>query len=196
MAVALLDEIPLTPSLALGPYRLSDYEALPLEPRCELLAGRFYLTPSPSVLHQVVAPLLWKALDGVAGKTGGIALPAPLDVVLADHSVVQPDVIYLAAGRRGLATERIEAAPDLLVEVLSPGTARRDRGLKLHLYARSGIREYWIVDPLERQIEFLVQDGDAFRIELPQGGTYRSRVLPGVHLNVPAFWRSVDRRLG
>jgi Uma2 family endonuclease len=194
MAVALLDEIPLAPSAALGPYRLEDYERLPPEPRCELLAGRFYVTPSPSVLHQIVAPLLWKMLDALAERTGGLALPAPLDVVLADHSVVQPDVIYLSAERRGLSKERIVGAPDLLVEVLSPGTARRDRGRKLQLYARSGIREYWIVDPLERQIEFLVREGEAFRVELPDG-TYRSRVLPKVYLNIPALWRQVDRRL-
>lgn len=137
MSVALLDESPLAPPADLGPYRRPDYETLPDEPRCELILGRFYLSPSPSPLHQTVVALLWQHLNQLAKRSGGLAFVAPLDVFLADHSVVQPDVIYASASRRSLVGERIEGSPDLLGEVLSRGTARRDRGEKLSLYARS-----------------------------------------------------------
>jgi Uma2 family endonuclease len=120
---------------------------------------------------------------------------APLDVELADHSVVQPDVIYLSAGRREMARHRIVGSPDLLVEVLSPSSMGRDWRLKLMLYAESGIREYWIVDPKKRLIEFLVNEGGRFMIAMPAGAKYRSHGLPEVHLDVAELWRQVESRL-
>ncbi len=197
MAVALLKEPPLSPYTDLGPYRRQDYEALSDdEPRCELIFGRFYVSPSPLILHQIVVSLLWRVLDQIAEISGGLALLAPLDVHLADHSVVQPDVLYISAARREIAQRWVEGAPDLLIEVLSPGTARRDRGDKLALYAASGIREYWIVDPVERQIEFLVNESGRFVVALPAGEQYRSRALPEIHLDIPLFWKAVEDRLG
>ncbi len=195
MAVALLKEPPLSPDSDLGPYRRQDYEALPDEPRCELIYGRFYLSPSPSRLHQIVVTVLLRLLDDIALETGGSAYVAPLDVNLADHSVVQPDVFYVSEARREILQERVEGAPDLAAEVLSPGTARHDRVQKLSLYAESDVREYWIVDPLERQIEFLVNEGGRYVVEVPAGPEYRSRVLPEIHLDLPAFWKGVERRL-
>ncbi len=195
MSVALLDEPPLASPSGLGPYRQGDYDNLSDEPRCELILGRFYLSPSPSPLHQVVVALLWSFLDPIAGAAGGLALLAPLDVVLADHSVVQPDVIYLSAARRRAVRERVEGAPDLLIEVLSPGTARRDRGEKLALYAETGVGEYWIVDPAERQIEFLVNESGRFVVALPAGGEYRSQATPEIRLDLAAFWGEVAKRL-
>ncbi len=195
MAVALLKEPPLSPDSDLGPYRRRDYEALPDEPRCELIYGRFYLSPSLSPLHQTVLLVVSRTLDDIAMESGGLMFVAPLDVHLADHSVVQPDVLYVSAARREILQERIEGAPGLAVEILSPGTARRDRVQKLSLYAESDVREYWIVDPLERQIEFLVNEGGRYVVEMPAGPEYRSRVLPEIHLDIPAFWKGVERRL-
>jgi Uma2 family endonuclease len=196
MAVALLKEPPLAPYSDLGPYRRRDFEALPDEPRCELIFGRFFVSPSPTILHQIAALLLWQHLDRISRTGGGLALAAPLDVHLADHSVVQPDGIYISAARRSIAQLWVEGAPDLLIEVLSPGTARRDRGEKLALYASTGIREYWIVDAVERQIEFLANEDGRFVVVVPEGEEYRSGVLPEIHLNLPAFWREVEERLG
>jgi len=195
MSVALLAEPPLAPPADLGPYRFRDYAALADEPRCELILGRFYLSPSPSPLHQVVVSILWKHLDRIAGHAGGLAFLAPLDVRLADHSVVQPDLIYLSAAGRSLVGERIDGAPDLLVEVLSPGTARRDRGEKLSLYAQSGVREYWVVDPHERQVEFLVNEGGRFVVSVPAGNEHRSPALPEIHLDLAELWHEVAKRL-
>jgi Uma2 family endonuclease len=178
----------------LGRFRRRDYDALPDRPRRELLRGRLYVTPSPTVGHQTVAQLLWRHLERIAESAGGLAFLAPLDVVLADHSVVQPDVVYISASRMGIVGSWIEGAPDLLVEVLSPGTARRDRGQKLDLYAASGVREYWLVEPIARRIEFLVGSRGRFT-PVPATPLYRSSEMPEVQLDLPAFWRAVESRL-
>jgi Uma2 family endonuclease len=196
MTVELLTEAPLAPPAGLGPYRRQDYDALPDQPRCELLFGRLYVMASPTLTHQAVVHVLWRHLDDLAQASGGLAYASPLDVELADHSIVQPDVIYLSAERLGVAQpRRLIGAPDLLVEILSPGTARRDRGEKLMLYAQSGIREYWIADARTRQIEFLVNEAGRFVVALPVGGLYQSQVLPEVHLDLVDFWRQVETRL-
>lgn len=194
MTVELLTEAPLAPPAGLGPYRREDYDALPDQPRCELLYGRLYVTPSPTPWHQFVALFLWRHLEDIAEAAGGVAFAAPLDTELADHSVVQPDVIYLSATRLDVLGKCIVGAPDLVVEVLSPGSARQDRGGKLSLYAEAGVREYWIVDPETRHVEFLVNEDGRFLVSLPDAGVYRSEQLPEVHLDVAAFWREVERR--
>ncbi len=195
MAVALLKEPPLTPPTELGPYRSADYDALPDEPRCELIFGRFYLSPAPSIPHQIVAGVFYRTLDDIADESGGLAIQAPADVVLADHSVVQPDVLYISAERRAIVGERIEGPPDLVIEIISPRTIRRDRSEKLALYARSDVREYWIAEGAGRQIEFLVNRAGQFVVVVPTGGEYRSEVLPEIRLDIAAFWRKVEKKL-
>ncbi|HEV3074953.1 MAG TPA: Uma2 family endonuclease [Thermoanaerobaculia bacterium] len=195
VTVDLLTEAPLAPPAGLGPYRQKDYEALPDEPRCELLFGRLYVMPAPTLRHQAVLGAMWLHLTGIAQASGGRAYFAPLDVVLADHSVVQPDAIYVSPARFDILRRRIEGAPDLLVEVLSPGTARRDRGEKLMLYAQTGIREYWIVDHEVRQIEFLINEAGRFVVAFPEAGRYQSESLPELHLDVAGFWRQVETQL-
>ncbi len=195
MTVEILREDPLFPFAEPGPLRKQDYLVLPDEPRCELIFGRLYLIPPKTVEHQTVALLLARDLHQIARQTAGLAVIAPFDVTLADHSVVQPDVIYVSATRLEIVERRIEGAPDLLVEVLSPGTSRRDRNEKLKLYAESGVREYWIVDSIERQIEFLVNDSGTFHVALPVDDRYRSAALPEVELDLGELWRQLDRDL-
>lgn len=195
MALALLDESPIAPTSELGPYRRADYRDLPDAPRCELIFGRFYVSPSPAVPHQNAAGILFIRLYDIAAAAGGLALIAPMDVSLFEHSVVQPDVLYLTSEHRDRIDERVEGAPDLAVEVLSPGTARRDRGEKLRLYAEAGVREYWIVDPAERQIEFLINEDGRFVVALPAGREYRSAALPELRLDLVTFWEEVEKRL-
>jgi Uma2 family endonuclease len=195
MAIPLLKDIPLAPPSDLGPFRRQDYEALPEEPRCELIYGRFYLSPSPSLLHQTVVLALASTLRQIARRMRALVAVAPLDVSFFDHSVTQPDVIYVTTARRQILEKRVEGAPDLIVEVLSPGTARRDRGEKLMLYAEGGVCEYWIVDATERQIEFLRNDSGRFVVALPVSGVYRSQALPGLSLDIAAFWQEVEEDL-
>src|SRR5688572_25527283 len=141
MAVAYETETPHATRKELGPYREADYLELPDEPRCELLYGRLPVMPAPTIRHQLVVMALAVFLHEVAQRRGGYAVVSPIDVVLADHSIVQPDVIYVSPKRARIVQRRVEGAPDLVVEILSPGTARRDLGEKLRLYAESGVLE-------------------------------------------------------
>ncbi len=185
----------LGPSSTLGSLRETDYLDWPEKPGLELIFGRMYVSPSPTRLHQIVVLLLWRILDRIAQQHGGQALAAPLDVMLADHSVVQPDVLYLSAERRDRAGERVEGAPDLVVEVLSPATVQRDRGEKLQLYAASGIREYWLVDAEAQQVEFLIAHEGRFQVALSVDGFYRSEALPEIQWSLGDFWDEVVQRI-
>jgi len=180
---------------SLGPYRLRDYDQLPDQPRHELVFGRLYVTPSPFPPHQIVSEMLGQLLRRIAKAAGGLLLRAPLDVVLADHSVVQPDFIYFSAARLPIVGNRIEAAPDLVVEILSPGTARFDRTKKRNLYAFSGVKEYWLVDQERRLIEFLINAAGSFVAAAPVAGRYRSPVIPEIVLDVSELWQLVDAEL-
>lgn len=180
---------------ALGPYRLRDYDQLPDQPRHELVFGRLYVTPSPFLPHQIVSEVLERLLGRIANAADGLLLHAPLDVVLADHSVVQPDLIYFSAARLPIVGNRIEAAPDLVVEILSPSTARFDRTKKRNLYAFSGVKEYWLVDQGRRQIEFLINAAGSFVAAAPVTGRYRSPVIPEIVLDVSRLWQLVDAKL-
>ena len=193
MTVTLLDQPPRALPRSLGPYRRRDYMALPDEPRCELLYGRFYLSASPLAVHQIIVGQLFRLFADVADRTDAVAMVAPMDVHLVDHSVVQPDVIFISKQRRDFIENWVEGPPDLLVEVLSPGTASRDRVYKLNLYREHGVGEYWVVDPKQRRISFLVREDEDFVERTPDGSNYRSVAVPEIELDMDALWAAVDR---
>ncbi len=135
--------------------------------RHELIDGAHYVSPSPRTKHQKV---LFKLLIFLGNytekyKTGEI-LPAPMDVVLSDFDVVEPDLLYVSAARSAIITEKnIQGAPDLVVEILSAGNRRTDEVIKRKLYETHGIPEYWIVDPeLEQVRVYRLTDGRYVRI--------------------------------
>ncbi|MEM2493637.1 MAG: Uma2 family endonuclease [Nitrososphaerota archaeon] len=139
-------------------FTYEDYKSLPYSEtkRYELIEGELIMVPSPDTEHQDIVGNLFRALsDHVTEHRLGKVYVAPLDVVLGDEEeVVQPDILYISHQRRGIITrEEIRGAPDLVVEVLSPSTAQRDRTLKKKVYARHGVQEYWIVDPQAQTVE-------------------------------------------
>ncbi len=151
--------------------------------------------PSPTVWHQMVALFLWRYLQRRTKNTRGWVCAAPADVILGEHPVVQPDVYYVAADRKDMPRGgRLNGAPDLIAEILSPSTAARDRRDKLSLYAQAGVREYWLVDPRTRTFDFLLNDGGSFRSVVPQAGEYRS-TLAGIQIDIPSFWQELDTEL-
>lgn len=182
---------PLTPHTEAGPYRVEQYFDLSDDERYELIYGRLYVAPSPNIRHQTIIGLLLELFYQIARKTGARVYVAPTDVVLSDNSVVQPDVVYISPERRSIIQRHIAGTPDLLVEVLSPGTARRDRSEKLRLYAEVGVREYWIVDPLSEHIEFLINEGGVFKVTLAENDRYASTVFSEIQIDLAAFWRDV-----
>ena len=191
MSVVYETETPYAPRADLGPYRRADYLSLPDEPRCELLYGRLVVMHASTLRHQRLVGALYRLLADLADRMGGEAFVSPVDVDLADHSIVQPDLVYVASARSSILTTRVEGAPDLVVEILSPTTARRDVGEKLRLYAEAGVLEYWIVDPVLETFEFLEREGEEFRVRVPDGAVYRSAIIDGLELDLEAFWRAV-----
>ncbi len=117
--------------------------------RYELYDGEAFVIPAPLPLHQIVALNLYDVFRGWARRHGGAVLAAPIDIVLSDYDVVQPDVVFFSPARQHWVQlhEPIRAAPDITVEVLSPQTVVTDRGKKMQLLARYGAPEYWLVEP-------------------------------------------------
>lgn len=122
--------------------------------RHELLDGEHVVTPSPNTAHQSTVGRLHLALARWAEETGaGRVFLAPFDVVLSPTDVVEPDLLYISRERLDrLTAANVQGAPDLVIEVLSPGTAGRDRATKRRIYERFGVGEYWLVDPDERTL--------------------------------------------
>src|SRR6185503_12234097 len=121
---------------------------------------------SPTNRHQVVLQNLVVVFLEYAKEYGGRLLFAPSDVVFTQYNVIQPDLLYFSEARRHLVEldKPTDVPPDLTVEVLSPGTSAHDRGRKQAVYARFGVREYWIVDPLAETMEVFVLEDNAYRL--------------------------------
>jgi len=162
----------------------ADYAALPDDGhRYQLLEGELVMTPSPSAWHQGVSREIFVGLVQFVHLHGlGDVFAAPLDVTLSDRNVLQPDILFISNERaRILQGGRIIGAPDLCVEILSPGTQRIDRVRKLELYARFEVTHYWIVDLSARTIEEYVLHGDVYRVQSIAGydEPFRPAVFPG-----------------
>ena len=167
-------------------FTLEDYRNLPESEtkRYELLGGEIVMAPAPVPYHQMVSINIVRWLDSYARRSRlGVVLYSPIDVILSEEDVVQPDILFISNEHRGIIQEdRIHGAPDLVIEILSPATAGRDRSFKRTLYARSGVQEYWLVDPDSKSIEVLTLGPQGYQ----QAGRYeknqrlRSPLLSGL----------------
>ena len=157
-------------------HTLEDYLSLPDDQRVEMIDGVFYDMAAPTTVHQSIAGFLHKRfLDFVMEKKGPcFPFISPVDVQLDcdDKTVVQPDVLVVC-DRSKYRNGRIWGAPDLVIEVLSPSTRRKDMQLKMYKYAGAGVREYWMVDPEKK----LVVQYDLEHLEIPAIYNFRS-VIP------------------
>jgi Uma2 family endonuclease len=133
-----------------------EFAALPDErKRNEIIDGEVYETPTPSPKHQVISMRLSVGLGTLVDTHRlGDLYAARIDVILNDEHFVEPDLVFIRRERRAIVTERaIEGTPDLIIEIASPVTAVRDRGIKRACYAECGVPLYWVVDADLRQIE-------------------------------------------
>lgn len=124
--------------------------------RYEAVGGELYVSPPPKNRHQWISSNLFAALHDLLARPGhGRVFSAPIGVEFPDTDEgVQPDILFVSTERLRIVTEDwIRGAPDLVVEILSSSTARRDRTVKRYLYERQGVLEYWIVDPDAKQVE-------------------------------------------
>ena len=147
-------------------YTLDDYYALPDEQRVELIDGVFYDMAAPSYLHQAILIQLLRLFSDCAEQHD---MPcevfiAPCDVRLDkdNYTMVQPDLLVICGKQDYLHMKRLEGAPELAVEILSPSTRSKDMILKLYKYEKAGVREYWIVDPEQRTVTVHFFDTDHY----------------------------------
>lgn len=118
--------------------------------RHEIIDGEHYVTPSPNQRHQELVARLHLSLGGFLEdrpERGRVFL-SPFDVVFSFHDVVEPDLVFVAPDQLDILTDKnIQGTPALVIEILSPSTRKRDQQIKRRLYERTGVREYWLVDP-------------------------------------------------
>ncbi|OFV99630.1 MAG: hypothetical protein A3H28_14500 [Acidobacteria bacterium RIFCSPLOWO2_02_FULL_61_28] len=158
----------------------------------ELFDGELVMTPSPSARHQqIVRRLLERVSAHVEANSLGEVFVSPLDTIFDQYTVLQPDILYVSQDRLPeVVKERIEGAPNLVIEVLSPTTIERDRRRKLAVYSQFGVREYWIVDPEDQTIEVYAQEEGELRFtrKFISGQTLESPLLPGFRLAVKSIF--------
>jgi len=173
------------------------YMALPeTGVRMELTEGRVVylhwseesMSPAPSPDHQEAVLVVAMLLTAMSKRVGGSAHMSPVDVVLPNGEIVQPDVIWRAQESACIRTDRyFQGAPELAVEVLSAETAARDRSKKFDLYQRAGVQEYWLVDARDRLVEVYSLGGEVFR----RIGAF----TPGDEFNSPVFSRKIPAQV-
>jgi Uma2 family endonuclease len=163
-----------------------DLEQLPEDWRAELIEGDLVMLTAPDPSHQLLVKQLVVALNAhLSPEEQPRLLFAPMDVVIDDESVLQPDVLLLPAGTRPVRRPWVIPPPIWVAEVLSPKTAMRDCGVKLTLYARRGVKEAWIVDPDRECV--VVHDLQAGTDEVCTGSA-ESRVIEGFRLAVAPYF--------
>jgi Uma2 family endonuclease len=164
--------------------------------RHEIIDGEHYVTPSPNTKHQTVsANLHWLVRSWLEEHPVGRVFYAPYDVVFSDFDVVEPDLLYLSNERAAavITPKHVRGAPELVVEIGSPGTRPRDETIKRRLYERSGVSEYWIVDPDIDIVRVYRREGEKFgrAIELAreEDDVLTTPLLPGLSIPLSRLFR-------
>jgi len=171
-----------------GEWTERDYFSLPDTNRLvELSEGRIIMPPHPTYSHQTALQNLFLKLHAfVEEHKLGIVRFAPLPVRLWPGKIREPDIFFFAKEHLDRIEEKVCGVPDLVVEVISPGTEEVDRGEKYLEYARAGVREYWLVDPEERTVEIYTLKGSAFVLlgKHRSGEAAFSKLLSGFEVKV------------
>jgi Uma2 family endonuclease len=175
-------------------FTYTDYAGWPEDERWEIINGEAYaMTPAPSTRHQKISLYLCTQFASFFKGKGCETYPAPTDVVFDNQNIVQPDLLVVC-DKNKITEKNIQGAPDLIVEILSPSTALKDKREKRALYERFGVREYLIVYPAEEIVERLALTDGHYGIADVFGW---NEVLPlasfpELHLNL---WEVFDKQL-
>ncbi len=168
-------------------FTYKDYEQLPEGAPYQLIGGQLVLTPAPEPYHQKVSLKIASDLFRFVTENGlGEVFNAPVDVYLTDTETYQPDIIYISKENTGIIREKkIEGPPDLVIEILSPSTAYYDMKHKKKVYERTGVKEYWLVDPMEKSVEIYENTDKGFVLTERKvvKGKVASKLLKGFSLN-------------
>lgn len=186
MVTAIVDPDRVT--LAKGTYTYEDYLQLPDdEKRYEIIEGVLYVANAPSFQHQYTVHQLDRQIGNfVSDQRVGYVIPAPFEVHLSALSrPVQPDITFIKTERINAQSRQIFAgAPDLIIEVLSPESIRRDRVIKFTAYEAAGVAEYWIVNPHARTVEVYIPARGEYATlgEFKDAEMIQSQVLAGIEI--------------
>jgi Uma2 family endonuclease len=168
-----------------------EFQTLPRDgsKRFELIEGEVFMTPSPSTRHQTAASNLHLALGNfVRERNLGRVYFAPYDVVFSQWTALEPDLLFIRKERLSIITDaNVQGAPDLVIEILSPGNKAYDRETKYRVYESAGVPEVWYVDPEEKSVEILNLTLDrryALTAKLSGNGAIVSKVLPELSLTL------------
>ena len=172
--------------------------------RHELIDGVHYVTPCPITRHQLLVGRLFLAIGNYLEQRPGAGLlfMAPFDVIFSRWDVVEPDLLFVAGDQLEILTDaNIQGAPALVIEILSPGTRKRDLGIKRELFDRGGVREYWVVDPKADDLTIYRRTPDgrlskASQLAASDATTLSTPLLPGFTLSLAKLFAPLfpDRR--
>jgi Uma2 family endonuclease len=174
-------------------YTYEDYAKLPEGAPYQLIGGHLVMVPAPVPYHQEVSKrlgyLLYEHVE-LKQKLGEI-YNAPIDVYLEEEETYQPDILFISNERLGIIKEdKIEGAPDMVIEILSPSTAYYDLVHKKEVYARHGVREYWIVDPMKKKIDVYENKNGEFIIvkKAEKGEKISSIIIHGFEVEIDVIF--------
>lgn len=158
----------------------------------EIFDGELVVSPPPNVKHQVVSGNLHQILRSFFHqKRLGKLLAAPIGVYFDVKTFFEPDLVYVSNENKNRIKENyIEGAPDLVVEIISPSSVKRDRGYKFRRYALEGVQEYWIVDPINEVVEIFELTAEGFQLmeRFSNNQQVRSKMLQDFQFKVSEIW--------
>lgn len=146
-------------------YTAADYMKLPDYPRQELIGGEFFVSPAPKLNHQDLIGKIYAWLFYWLEKHPiGKVFLSPVDVILSEKNVVQPDLCFVLNNHLDIMTpDNLQGTPDFIIEILSPSNEGNDRIRKKTLYEYFGVTEYWIIDPKHATISVMLHDGKKYK---------------------------------
>lgn len=184
-------------TISVETWNYENYRELPDDGnRYEVLEGRLHVTPAPSTYHQLVSRRIQFVFYELERSGQGQVYNAPVDLLIPGADPAQPDLVYLTAQQESIITRRgIEGVPELVVEILSPSTAKRDRVDKLNIYRKAGVRRYLIVDIDARTLEIFLLKGENYLLEASLGPEGRFGFEDyGVTLEMAEIFRGIPDR--
>ena len=174
-------------------YTYDDYLKTPDDKRYELIEGELSMTPSPITNHQRISGRIeFELRKFVSGNDYGEIFDAPYDVYFDDENVVQPDILFISKDRLNIIGDKnLQGAPDLVIEILSESNAYRDLIQKKKLYARFGVKEYWIVVPGEKTIDIHILKDKTYQLykTLGEYDTLESQILKGFKMELKGIFK-------